>query len=85
MGDSIEVLLANLLGLALYELPEAGGGGPPQGEVRAAQQQNQTRHQGACRGMWIWELFKGTVSPDGLRYCWHAWLDLSLRKIRGWL
>jgi hypothetical protein len=43
--------VTDLLGLALYELPEAGGSGPPQGEVRAAQQQNQTRHQGTCRGM----------------------------------
>jgi hypothetical protein len=28
--------------------------------------------------------FKGAVSPDGLRYCWHVWLDLSLNKTRGW-
>jgi hypothetical protein len=28
--------------------------------------------------------FKGTVSQDGLRYCWYVRLDLSLYKRREW-
>ncbi len=28
--------------------------------------------------------FKGTGSPDGLGFSWHIWIDLGLKKGRGW-
>ena len=36
----------HLSGLALHELPEAGNGGPAEGEVGAGEELNQPRHQG---------------------------------------
>jgi hypothetical protein len=28
---------------------------------------------------------KGTGSPDGLGFSWHIWIDLGLKKGRGWI
>ncbi len=33
----------------------------------------------------ISQLLKGTGSPDGLGFSWHIWIDLGLKKGRGWL
>ncbi len=30
-------------------------------------------------------LVKGTRSPDGLGFSWHIWIDLGLKKGRGWV
>jgi hypothetical protein len=32
----------------------------------------------------ICKFLQGTGSPDGLGFSWHIWIDLGLKKGRGW-
>jgi hypothetical protein len=38
----------------------------------------------ALRSMFLRRTLKGTGSPDGLDSSWHIWIDLGLKKGRGW-
>ncbi len=43
-----------------------------------------TRFAPSCFPSLHFPIFKGTGSPDGYRFCWHAWLNLVLSKGRSW-
>ncbi len=32
----------------------------------------------------LFDILKGTGSQDGLGFSWHIWIDLGLKKGRGW-